>query len=154
MNTSDLLGGLYPNKQECFLVKVCSPHNRRSADASQHLHGRRPKRKGYSLAPQSVLRRLRALELQLQLVRDQGNELRIGGLALGIGNRVAEEPLQGIQVATVPGYLDGVTDGTLHSAGGGAEGLGYLRVENLGDGVACLTARWGASKRENLLRCL
>ena len=99
------------------------------------MHGRRPKRKGYSLAPQSVLRRLGALELQLQLVRDQGNELRIGGLALGIGNRVAEEPLQGVQIPPVPGHFNGMADGPLYPAWGGLEGFGYLGVEDLGDGV-------------------
>ena len=67
---------------------------------------------------------------------------------------IAKEPLEGVQIAPVPGYLDGVADGPFHPAGGGAEGFGYLRVEDFGDGVACLTARWGASKRENLLRCL
>ena len=41
----------------------------------------------------SKLRRLRALELQLQLVRNQGDELTIGGLALGIGHGVAEKVL-------------------------------------------------------------
>ena len=98
--------------------------------------------------------RLGALELKLQFVRDEGDELRIGGLALGIGHGVAEEPLERIQIAPVPGDFDGVADGPLHPAGGGAEVLGHLGVEHLGDGVACLTARWGASKRENLLRCL
>ena len=90
----------------------------------------------------------------MQLVRNQGDELRIGGLSLGVGYRVAKEPLQGIQIASVPCHLDGVADGPLHPAGGGLEGFGHLGVQDLGDGVACLTARWGASKRENLLRCL
>ena len=107
-----------------------------------------------TLATPSKLRRLGTLELQLQLVRNQGDELRIGGLAFGVGYGVAEEPLQGIQITPIPGYLDGVADGPLDSTGGGLEGLGYLGIEYLCDGVACLTARWGASKRENLLRCL
>ena len=98
--------------------------------------------------------RLGALKLQLQLVRNQGDELRIGGLALGVGHRVAEESLQGIQIAPVPGDLDGMANGPLYTGRRGAKVLGHLRIEHLGDGVACLTARWGASKRENLLRCL
>ena len=61
--------------------------------------------------------------LQLELARDQGEELRIGGLALGIGHCIAEEPLQGVQVAPVPGNFNDVTDGPLHPAGGGAEGF-------------------------------
>ena len=79
----------------------------------------------------------------MQLVRDQGDELRIGGLALGVGNRVAEEAVQGVQVAPVPGDFNGVADGPLHPTGGSAEGFRHLGIENLGDGVACLTARWG-----------
>ena len=105
-------------------------------------------------ALRSILRRLGGLQLQLELVRNQGDELRIGGLALGVGYRIAEESLQGIQIPSVPGNLDGVADGPLHPAGGCPKGLCHLGVENLGDCVACLTARWGTSKRENLLRCL
>ena len=45
------------------------------------------------IAPQSEIANLRALELQLELVRNQGNELRIGGFSFGIGNRIAKESL-------------------------------------------------------------
>ena len=95
---------------------------------------------------QSELGCLGGLELKLELVRNQGDELRIGGLALGIGNRVAEESLQGVQVATIPCHLDGMADGPLHSGRRGAEVFGNLGIENFGDGIACLTARWGATK--------
>ena len=74
-------------------------------------------------------------QLQLELVCDQGDKLRIGGLSLCVGNRVAKEPLQGIQIPSVPGHFDGVADGTLYPAGRGLEGLGHLGVEYLGDGV-------------------
>ena len=87
------------------------------------------------VAPQSELRRLGGFELQLQLVRNQGDELRICGLALGVGHGVAEKALQGIQIAPVPGDFDGVANGPLHPAGGGLEGFGHLGVEDLGDGV-------------------
>ena len=80
----------------------------------------------------------------MQLVRNQGDELTIGGLSFGIGHRIAEEALQGVQVSPIPGHLDGVANGSLHSGWGGAEGLGYLRVEHLGDGVGVLTARLGS----------
>ena len=98
--------------------------------------------------------RLGALELKLQFVRNQGDELRIGGLALGVAHGIAEEFLQGVQVTPVPGDFNSMADGSLYSGRRGAEGFGDLRVQYLCDGVACLTARWGASKRENLLRCL
>ena len=71
----------------------------------------------------SKLRRLGALELKLQFISDQGDELRIGGLSLGVADGVAEEALQGVQIAPIPGYLDGVADCSLYSAGSGLEGL-------------------------------
>ena len=108
-----------------------------------HRPSKRKSRK--PVAPQSVIGHLLSFELKLELVRDEGDELRICGLALGVGHGVAEEPLQGVQVSPVPGHLDGVANGSLHSGWGGAEGLGYLRVEHLGDGVGVLTARLGAS---------
>ena len=82
----------------------------------------------------------------MQLVRNQGDEFRVRGLAFGIGNRVAEEPLQGVQIPSVPGHLDGVADGPLHPGWGGAEVLGHLRVEHLGDGVGSPAGRLGATK--------
>ena len=62
----------------------------------------------------SVLRRLGALELELQSIRNEGNKLTIGGLPLGIAHRVAKEALQGVQVSPVPGHLDGVADGPFY----------------------------------------
>ena len=76
-----------------------------------------------------------AFQLQLELVRDQRNEFGIGGLSLGVAHRVAEEALQCIQIAPVPGDLNGMADGSLYPAGGGAEGLGDLGVKHLGNGV-------------------
>ena len=96
----------------------------------------------------SELRRLGALELKLELVRNQGDELTIGGLSFGVGYRVAEEALQGIQIASVPGDLDGVSDCPLYPGWGGAECFRHLGVEDLGDGVACLTARWGLPREK------
>lgn len=93
-----------------------------------------------------ILRRLGGFELELQFVSNQGDELRIRRLALGVAHRVAKEALQGVEIAPVPGDLDGVADGSLHSAWGGAEVFGHLRIENFGDCIACLTARWGATK--------
>ena len=113
-----------------------------------------PSKSRKPVAAQSELGHVLSLELELQFVRNQGDEFRIGGLAFGVGNRIAEEPLEGIQVAPVPGNFNGVADGPLHPGWGGAEVFGHLGVEHLRDGVACLAARWGASKRENLLRCL
>ena len=79
--------------------------------------------------------RLGGFELELQFISDQGDELRVGGLALGVADGIAKESLQGVQIAPVPGYLDGVPDRPLHSGRRGAEGLRHLRVEHLGDGI-------------------
>lgn len=81
----------------------------------------------------------------MQLVRNEGDELRIGGLALGVTHCVTEEALQGVQIAPIPGDFDGVADGPFHSGWGGAEGFGHLGVEDLGDGVGVLSARLEAS---------
>ena len=51
---------------------------------------------------------------------------------------VAEVAVQGVHIATVPCHLDGVADGALYPAGGGAVFLGDLRVQALGDGVDVL----------------
>ena len=45
-----------------------------------------------------------------EILGDHCDELRIRGLALDAGDRVAEELLQGLHVAAVPRDLDGVAD--------------------------------------------
>ena len=81
----------------------------------------------------------------MQLVRNQSDELRIGGLAFGIGYRIAEEALQCIQIAPIPGDFNGVSYCPFDTGWGGAEGFGHLGVEDLGDGVGVLSARLEAS---------
>ena len=78
------------------------------------------------VAPQSELCRLGGFELKLELVRNQGDELRIRGFSFGIADRVAEQSLQSVQIASVPGYFDGVTDGLLHPVGHGQKCLDDL----------------------------
>ena len=91
----------------------------------------------------SILRRLGALELQLQPVRNQGDKLTVRGLALGVAHRVAKEALQGVEIAPVPGDLDGVANGPLYPGRRGLEGFGHLGVDDLGDGVRGLSAHAG-----------
>ena len=81
-----------------------------------------------SIAAQSEIGYFGRFELKLQFVSDQGNKFRIGRLALGIADGIAKESLQCIQVTSVPGYLNGMADGSLHTAGGGLEGLCHLGV--------------------------
>ena len=94
--------------------------------------------------PQSEIGNLRRLQLKLQFVSDKGDELGIRGFSLGITDCVAKKSLQSVQIPSVPGHLDGMADGPFHSAWGGLECLGDLRVQYLGDGVGVLTARLGA----------
>ena len=44
------------------------------------------------------------------MVRDHRDEFRIRRFSLDVAHRVAEELLQGLQIAAVPGHLDGVAD--------------------------------------------
>ena len=73
--------------------------------------------------------------MQLQLVGDQSDELRIRRLALDVADGISKESLEGVQVTSVPGHLNGMADGPLHSGRRGLEGLGYLGVQYLGDGI-------------------
>ena len=98
----------------------------------------------------SILRRLGALELELQPVSDKRDELTIRRLSLGIAHRIPKEPLQGIQIAPIPGYLDGVADRPLHPAGGCPEGFRYLGIQYLRDGVADLRPAVEASRRKQI----
>ena len=82
------------------------------------------------------IRHFGRLQLKLQFVSDQGDKLRVRGFSLGITDRIPEEPLQSVQIPSVPGNLDGVADCSFHPAGCGLEGLRHLRVQNLGDGVS------------------
>ena len=81
------------------------------------------------VAPQSELGHVLSFELELQLVRDEGDEFRVGGLALGIADGVAEEALQGVQIAPVPGDFNGVANGPLHSGRSCLEGFRHLGVQ-------------------------
>ena len=78
---------------------------------------------------------IRTLELELKLVRNEGDEFGIGGFSLGVADGVAKESLEGIQIAPVPGHFNGMPDGPFYPGGRGLEGLGHLRIEHLGDGI-------------------
>ena len=51
---------------------------------------------------------------------------------------IAEVAVEGIHVSPIPCHLDGMADGALYAAGGGAVFLGDLRVQALGHGVDVL----------------
>ena len=73
--------------------------------------------------------------MQGKFICNKRNKFGISRFSLGIADGVSEEPLEGIQVTSVPGHFDGVSYCTLHPAGGGLEGLRHLGVEHLGDGI-------------------
>ena len=76
--------------------------------------------------------------IQPHLVSDHRDELRVGGLAAQVMDGITEVAVEGIHIAPVPCHLDGVTDGALHPAGGGAVFLGDFRVQALGHSVDVL----------------
>ena len=73
------------------------------------------------LPNESEIGNLAGFQLQLELIGNQGDEFRIRWLALGIADSIAEETLEGIQVASVPGYFDGMADSLLDARQCGRE---------------------------------
>ena len=76
--------------------------------------------------------------IQSHLIGYHCNELTVGGFAPQVMDGIAEVAVEGVHIAPVPRYLNGVADGTLHPAGGGAVFLGNFRVEALGHSVDIL----------------
>ena len=76
--------------------------------------------------------------IQPHLIGDHRDELAVGGLSAQVVDGVAEVAVQGVHIAPVPRHLDGMADGALHPAGGGAVSLGDLRVQALGHRVDVL----------------
>ena len=76
--------------------------------------------------------------IQPHLIGDHRNELAVGGLSAQVVDGVAEVAVQRIHIAAVPRHLDGMADGALHPAGGGAVALGDFRVQALGHRVDIL----------------
>ena len=73
--------------------------------------------------------------IQPHLIRNHCNELAVGGFSAQVVDGVAKVAVEGVHIAPVPCHFDGVADGALHPAGGGAVFLGDFRVEALGHGV-------------------
>ena len=74
--------------------------------------------------------------LHAQLIRDHSDELAVGGLVLRGADLAAEGGIQRLDAAPVPRYLDGVTDGPLHLAGGRAEMAGDAGIQLYGQSQA------------------
>ena len=73
--------------------------------------------------------------IQPHLIGYHCDELRVGGLAPQVMDGIAEVAVESIHISPVPCNLDGVADGALHPAGGGAVFLSNLRVQALSHGV-------------------
>ena len=73
--------------------------------------------------------------MQGKLVCNKRNKFGLRGFSLGIADRIAEKSLQSVQIPSVPGDFNGVTDGSFHSARRGLECFRHLGVQYLGDGV-------------------
>ena len=76
--------------------------------------------------------------IQPHLVRNHCDELAIRWFSPQVMDGITEVAVEGVHIATVPCHLDGVADGALHPAGGGAVFLGDFRVQTLGHGVDVL----------------
>ena len=76
--------------------------------------------------------------IQPHLVGYHRDKLAVGGLSAQVVDGVAEVAVQRIHIAPVPCHLDGMADGALHPAGGGAVALGNFRVQALGHRVDIL----------------
>ena len=76
--------------------------------------------------------------IQPHLISYHRNELAVGGFAAQVMDGIAKVAIEGIHISPVPCHLDGVADGALHAAGGGAVFLGDFRVQALGHGVDVL----------------
>ena len=69
--------------------------------------------------------------IQPHFISYHRNELAVGGLAAQVMDGVAAVAVEGVHIAPVPCHLDGVADGALHPAGGGAVFLGDFGVQAL-----------------------
>ena len=76
--------------------------------------------------------------IQPHFISYHRDELRVRGLAPQVMDGITEVAVEGIHISPVPRNLDGVADGALHAAGGGAVFLGDFRVEPLGHSVDVL----------------
>ena len=70
---------------------------------------------------------------QSEPVSNQCDKLRICGFSLMVVYGVAEKGINGIYLASVPCYFDGMADGTFHAAGGGVAFLCDGRIQFLRD---------------------
>ena len=76
--------------------------------------------------------------IQPHLISYHRDELAVGGFSAQVMDGITEVAVEGVHIAPVPCHLDGVADGALHPAGGGAVFLGDFRVQTLGHGVDVL----------------
>ena len=76
--------------------------------------------------------------IQPHFVSYHRNEFAVGRFSPQVMDGVAEVAVESIHISPVPCNFDGVADGTLHAAGGGAVFLSDFRVQTLGHGVDVL----------------
>ena len=91
----------------------------------------------------SIIDRFGVFQLQLELIGDEGDELAVGGLAFCVGNCIAEEALESIQVTAIPCHFNGMANSTLYPGRCGLESFCYLGIQHLSDGVRGLSSPRG-----------
>lgn len=92
----------------------------------------------FARSPAAALRHAVGLFIQPHFICNHGDELGVGGLAAQVMDGVAEITVQGVYIAAVPRYLNGVADGALYPAGRGAVVFGYFGVQAFGDRIDVL----------------
>ena len=68
------------------------------------------------------------LFIQADLIADHCDELAVRWFSPQVMDGITEVAVEGVHITPVPCHLDGVADGALYPAGGGAVFLGDLRV--------------------------
>ncbi len=76
--------------------------------------------------------------IQPHLISYHRDEFAVGGLSAQVMDGIAKVAVQRVHISPVPCHLDGVADGALHPAGGGAVFLGDFRVQAFCHGVDVL----------------
>ena len=91
----------------------------------------------YTSIPRNILPHPLPL-IQPHFISDHRNELAVRRFSPQVMDGIAEVAVEGVHITPVPCHLDGVADGALHPAGGGAVFLGDFRVQALGHSVDIL----------------
>lgn len=81
-----------------------------------------------------------------RLLGEEGDDLAVGGPVVGREAAAVQDGFEGRYAAAGPCGADGMADGALHTAGGGAEVGGYQRVQRAGQAVQIVRVLQGQQR--------